>query len=129
MRRSIAAALLLSFGTARAATAEHLVPATGAHERLAEAASQRVQKIAVVESLLDTPEAARASATLGVDMGRARSQVALLSDDDLRDLSLRAQALGSDPVAGSGAEALEALGLVLVAFLVLGYLAAYANRD
>lgn len=130
MREPIAVALLLSFGTAQAASAEHLVPAADAQQRLVEATCGRAQRIVVVQSLLDTPEATQASAKLGVDLDRVKSQVALLSDDDLRDLALRAEAMRSDPVAGSSAAA-WAPGIVVATVVVvalLGFLA-YANRD
>jgi hypothetical protein len=116
MRRLVAVALLLSIGTVQAAGAEHLVPAGALQERLAEVARDREERIAVVDALLDTPAAERASGMLGVSIRQVKRQVALLSDDDLRDLSLRAESLKTDPAAGSNAAA-WAPGIVLAAVL------------
>jgi len=96
----LAVVLLLSLGTVPAATAEHLLPAADAHERLADAARDRQQRIAAVNALLDAPEAARVSQVTGISIAQAKSGVATLSDADLRDLSSRAEALGADPAAG-----------------------------
>ena len=102
MREIVAIALLLSVARAeRASAADHLVSAASVQEQVAEAYRDREQKIVAVEALLDTTEATRAAEVSGVSVARLKRQVALLSDADLRDLSLRAKALGSDPAAGS----------------------------
>ena len=127
----LAVVLLLSLGTVPAATAEHLLPAADAHERLADAARDRQQRIAAVNALLDAPEAARVSQVTGISIAQAKSGVATLSDADLSDLSQRAQALRSDPAAGSDGLTFLAgmfVGGVLL-FLLLVILFATQMRD
>src|SRR6266705_1157362 len=63
-------------------------------------AQDRRQALDTVDRALATPEAARAASSVGVDIAAVRAAVPALSDAELADISARATALESDPVAG-----------------------------
>ncbi len=93
---------------------DHLVPRGAVNQRLEDAATTRARDFARVEGVLASPRASRAAAIAGVDLNRVRASLPQLSDADLRDLSQRAAALGSDPVAGHYDEAEDALVFIIV---------------
>lgn len=74
--------------------AGHVVTSATARQRLAAAAAERERDVRTLDRLLSRPAAA-----LGTPVGRLRAGVRALNDAELRDLSLRATALQSDPVA------------------------------
>jgi hypothetical protein len=103
MRKSLAAAvvaLVALVAADRAFAQEHLVTTTEAQARLAEAAAARQHDLAVLDGALSTREAAAAAKAVGADLAGVRRMTPTLSDSELRDLSARAAALQSDPVAG-----------------------------
>jgi len=101
---------------------DHLAPSGVVQQQLTEAANDRELRIAEVDGLLDTPQAARVSRASGIGIPQLKRQVALLSDADLRELALRAEALNRDPVAGSAGSdwALATLLAIFLAPFVLG---------
>jgi hypothetical protein len=116
MRKPCAVMTLLSmlFAVPIARADDHLAPRGAVKQRLEDAASDRVRDLARVEGVLASSHASRAAAIAGVDLNRVRASLPQLSDADLRDLSQRAAALGSDPVAGHYDEAEDALVFIIV---------------
>ena len=109
----LATAVLLMASAARAE--EHLVAPEAASARLAEAAAARARDHATLETVLATPAASRAAASVGVDLARVRDSVVTLSDGELRDLARRAEALRTDPVSGLDHD----VELLLIVFLLV----------
>jgi hypothetical protein len=105
-------AILFAVPIARAD--DHLVRRGAVNQRLAGAAADRARDLVRVEGVLASPRASRVAAIAGVDLNRVRASLPQLSDADLRDLSQRAAALGSDPVAGHYGEAEDALVFVIL---------------
>lgn len=98
---------------------DHLVSRSTVDARLADAAAERARDLTSLDETLASPGAARAAAKVGIDIGEVRRGLPLLSDADLRDLSLRAAALRSDPVAGYHEETYFLVVVLLVAAIVL----------
>jgi len=98
---------------------DHLVSRSTVDTRLAEAAAERAQNLASLDETLASPRAARVAAKAGIDMGEVRRALPLLSDADLRDLSQRAAALNSDPVAGYHEETYFLVTILLIVAIVL----------
>lgn len=119
MRALVTVGLLLSLAAETVSAADHLASSSAVQERLAGAALDREQRIAAIDALLDTPQAARLGEASGIDIPQLERQVALLSDADLRELALRAEALKSDPVAGSGSGDWAAATLIAIPLAVL----------
>ncbi len=111
------AAMLIGSPIARADN--HLVSRGSVDTRLAEAAAERARNLASVDQALASAGASKAAAKAGVDIQRVRGSLPLLSDADLRDLSRRAVALRSDPVAGYHEEAEFLVFVLLVAAIVV----------
>ena len=107
---------------------DHLVSRDSIKERLTDATKERARNLASVESVLASPSAAKAAARAGVDLNRVRTSLPRLSDADLRDLSQRAAALNSDPVAGHYHDAEDALVFVIVIAAAALVLIAVADR-
>jgi hypothetical protein len=97
---AILALAALPFGAPLARADDHLVSRGAAGERLTDAASERARNLASVEQSLGSVRMRQTAAQAGVDIGQVRQALPLMSDSDLRDLSRRAAALDSDPVAG-----------------------------
>jgi len=114
---SLAAVVLLMAGAARAE--EHLVSPEAARARLAEASAVRARDQAAVETVLATPAARRAAASLGADLTAVRDAVPTLSDGELRDLARRAEALRTDPVAGLDHDVEQLLVVFLIVAIVI----------
>ena len=116
MRNTCAILTLISmlFGAPIARADDHIVPRGAVNQRLADAATERARNLASVDGVLASPRAGKAAAIAGVDLSRVRTSLPRLSDADLRDLSQRAAALQSDPVAGHYGDAEDALVFVIV---------------
>lgn len=130
MRKPCAILTLISmlFAVPTARAGDHLVSRGAVDQRLAEAATERAANLASLEGLLSSPRAGKAAAMAGVDLDRVRTSLPRLSDADLRDLSRRAAALESDPVAGHYHEAEDALVFVIVIAAAALVLIAVADR-
>jgi hypothetical protein len=72
-----------------------------------------------VESALSSPQAARAAATVGLDIHQVRSAAASLTDAELRDLAARASALEADPASGLSHDVDELLVIFLIVAIVI----------
>ena len=107
------------FGSAGVRAGDHLVPRSAVDARLAGAAQERARNLASLDETLTSPGVARAAATAGIDVGRVRKALPQLSDSELRELSVRAQALRVDPVAGYHEPAYSLLMVVVIAAFVL----------
>jgi hypothetical protein len=115
--RSLSAVLAVSMMSSPLFAQQHIVTREDAAARLEAAAAEREANRGKVDRVLAT------AAGAGLEVGRLRSMVATLSDDELRDLAARAQALQTDPVAGaSGKKILVIVGIVVVVVVVLGIL-------
>jgi hypothetical protein len=92
---------------------EHLVDPATRDERLLAQANQSAEDLATLRRLLNSGPAAEGARAIGVDIRQVSSTVPLLSDSELRDLTVRAEALELDPPGGS-AEGILTLFLVLL---------------
>ena len=90
--------MLIGSGVARAD--DHLVTGRSVAARLDAMASERAQNLATLDRALASPKAGGAAKIVGVSIDQVRGSLSRLSDNELRDLSKRAAALGSDPAAG-----------------------------
>jgi hypothetical protein len=112
-------AILVAIGALCAAPSlfaeEHLVTPDAVQGRLAAQAAQRQADLAQVDRALATPTAQAAAASVGADLAKLRHAVPTLSDDELRDLAVRAAALDSDPAAGLDSD----IRLLLMIFLIV----------
>jgi hypothetical protein len=79
---------------------DHVVSRGTIDLKLAGAAAERERDLASVNEALSSRTVARVAASAGVDVDRVRHALPRLSDSDLRDLSQRAAALRTDPLAG-----------------------------
>ena len=93
---------------------DHLVTAGDVQARFAEAADQRAENLRTVEAALSSPAAVEAAALLHADLVRIRARASSLTDEELRDVAARANALTVDPVAGANP--------VLIVLAVIGAL-------
>ncbi len=120
MRRSLAvAAAVATLVAGRAAAQDHLLSRDAAQDRLAAATQDRRQALDTVDRALATPEAARAASSVGVDIAAVRAAVPALSDAELADISARATALESDPVAGLDHDIKLLLEIFLIVAIVV----------
>jgi hypothetical protein len=110
---SIAVALSMSLPPSIRA-GEHLVDAREIAAHLQAATAERASHQMKIDRFLST----RIHLD-GVDARRLRASVALLTDDELRDLARRADALQADPVAGGLVKTLLILGVVVLLAVVL----------
>lgn len=116
MRKPCAILMLSSmlFAVPIARADDHLVSREAVTARMKEANAERARNLANVNGVLSSPSAKRVAARAGVDLDQVRRSLPRLSDSDLRDLSRRAAALGSDPAAGHYDDAEDALVFVIV---------------
>jgi hypothetical protein len=95
---------------------EHLVDAREIAVHLQAATAERAKNQLKLEQFVS----ARIPAALhAVDTQRLRAGVAALSDDELRDLARRADALQTDPAAGGLVKTLLILGVIVLLAVVL----------
>lgn len=113
---AIAATLLPA---APAGAAEHLVAPADVRGALGDAGAQRARDLARLDAALRSPLAARAAALAGADLSTVRAALPSLSDDELRDLTARADALRSDPASGLSHDVEELLVIFLIVALVI----------
>jgi len=113
----LATAVVLGGGLASAD--DHLVSSDVAARHLREAAQARRSDLSAVETVLSTPEAGRAAASLGVDIRQVRSAASSLTDEELRDLAARAAELRQDPAAGLSRDVDQLLVVFLIVAIVI----------
>jgi hypothetical protein len=116
--RHLAIALALSIAIPRSGMAgEHLVtPAEIASRLQASAAERPAQEMKIRQLLARHVPAVKGSAAVEASV---RARVAALTDDELRDLARRADALETDPVAGGLVKTLLILGIVVLVVVLL----------
>ena len=120
MRKSLASLLIVAtFAAIPAFSQDHLVSPEAASARLAEAAAVRQGRIALVDRVLSSSEAASAASAMGTDIGRVRAALPALSDAELQDLARRATALDADPVAGLDDDIRTLLIIFLIVAIVI----------
>jgi hypothetical protein len=98
---------------------QHVVERAEITARLQAAAAERSRNQQTLQRFLTSHLPAVAP---GVDVRRVRAGVAALSDDDLRDLARRADALQVDPAAGGTRKTLIIVGVVVLAAVILAAL-------
>lgn len=122
MKRVIAAFLVAaSLASADSAAAGgHLVRSADIDKALVEAGEKAAADRQRLQEAVSRPEAEATAQRLGVDARRLRTAVASLSDEEVRDLTARAERLQSDPAAtGSNSELLTLLLIILLVIVIL----------
>ena len=119
MRMSLALAAIAALVAGNALAQDHLLSRDAAGDRLAAATQDRRQALDTVDRALATPDAARAASSVGVDIAAVRAAVPALSDAELADISARAAALESDPVAGLDHDIKLLLEIFLIVAIVV----------
>jgi hypothetical protein len=119
MRTSLALAAVAALVAGNALAQDHLLSRDAARDRLAAATQDRRQALDTVDRALATPDAARAASSVGVDIAAVRAAVPALSDAELADISARAAALESDPVAGLDHDIKLLLEIFLIVAIVI----------
>jgi hypothetical protein len=119
--RLCCAALLVASTLAAAPTGadEHLVSPAEARTALARAAAARQADLATLDRALSTPAADQAARRVGVDLDRIKAGLPALTDDEARDLAVRAEALDLDPAAGLLGTVVDLLVIVVLVLLIL----------
>ena len=120
---ALAAMLPMLVGPGVARADDHLVTQGAVGTRLNDAASERARNLASLDRALASPKAARAAKVAGVGIDRVRGSLARLSDNELRDLTRRAAALGSDPAGGHHHDEAEDAVELLVFIAIIGAIA------
>ena len=110
---------LVSLAAGQAQAADHVVSPEAAVQRLQDAVSAREQGLQMLDRALATPAAARAAASMGADADALRAALPTLSDAEIADLSQRAQALSTDPVAGLDDDIRTLLVIFLIVAIVI----------
>jgi hypothetical protein len=99
-----------------AGAGEHLVDRAEITARLRAAHAERASNQAKVEQFLSL----HAPAVVQGESGqRASAGLAALSDDEMRDLANRAEALQADPVAGGVVKTLLILGIIVLVVVLI----------
>jgi hypothetical protein len=119
MRTRLALAAVAALVAGNALAQDHLLGRDAARDRLAAATQDRRQALDTVDRALATPDAARAASSVGVDIAAVRAAVPALSDAELADISARAAALESDPVAGLDHDIKLLLEIFLIVAIVI----------
>ena len=99
--RFLSAVLALLLVPAPGSAQDHLVTAEDLQARFAAVAGERAENLRTVQAALASPAAVEAAALVHADLGRIRARVSSLTDEELRDVAARAEALTVDPVAGA----------------------------
>ncbi len=116
---ALVAAGSLAAGSATAAqTQTHVVSTENARTALVQANVQRTADLAKLDALLSSP-AATTAARKGLDVAAARQALPTLSNAELRDLAMRAQALERDPASGLSKDANDLLVIFLIVAIVI----------
>jgi len=102
-----------------AGAGQHLVFGEQIAARLGAVAAERAGNRLKVETLLSGVVGAEAAAAHHLGTHSLRAGVAALSDEELRDLARRADALEADPVAGGVVKTLLILGIIVVVVVLL----------
>ncbi len=118
MQRFAFAVTLLLFAGLTSAQ-DHLVSTTSVDERLRDAGAARQADVQALDAVLASPAATRAGEALGQDTARLRAGLGALSDGELRDLAVRAEALRSDPAAGLSGDVNQLLIIFLIVAIVI----------
>jgi hypothetical protein len=119
MRTSLALAAVAALVAGNAFAQDHLLSRDAAQDHLAAVTQDRRQALDTVDRALATREAARAASSVGVDIAAVRAAVPALSDAELADISARAAALESDPVAGLDHDIKLLLEIFLIVAIVI----------
>jgi hypothetical protein len=105
---------------------EHLVARAEVTARLRAAHAERASNQAKVEQFLSLHAPA---VVQGEGAQRVSAGLAALSDDEMRDLANRAEALQADPVAGGVVKTLLILGVVVLVIVLIAALAIKSCKE
>ena len=105
---------------------DHLLTRNDVAARLEAARAERATNQLTIDRLLAGSLAAQVARERGLDIGQLRTAAATLSDEELRDLAVRADALETDPVAGS---AKKIVIIVIVVVVVLAALVVASCKE
>jgi hypothetical protein len=121
MRKSVALLSLAGglLGASLATAGEHLASPDAVKGRLGTAAVERERGLTTLDRFLSSPEAASTARYLRADLGKVKASLAVLSDDEVRDLASRAESLSSDPVAGLDPDIRQLLIIFLIVAIVI----------
>jgi hypothetical protein len=119
MSLTVLSLALASLVAGQVSADDHVVSRDTAQQRLQEATAAREQGLATLDRALASPEAARAAATVGADPAALRAALPTLSDAEIADLAVRAQALSADPVAGLDQDIRTLLIIFLIVAIVI----------
>ena len=108
-------------------SADHVVGSKTIQERLTQAQKQREADSLALRNVLATPEAATAATAVGTRIERLQKGVSTLSDQELHNLAVRAQALRADPVAGYHEYAYHDFAMILLIVVLVAVLLAAAD--
>lgn len=115
--RALALGLALAVSQATAplafAMAPHLVDDQQMSARLEQDATQRADRVKLVQDVLDSQAARKQAGVMGLNVGKLRAAVPQLSNDELSDLAARAQNT-RDLAAGYHDDGLLIVGVVLL---------------
>lgn len=117
--RWILALSALACAALPAVAADHLVTQAQAEEQLARASAARSEDLASLDRFLASPAAESGLRALAQDSRTLSRTLATLSDAELRDLAVRAEALDQDPVAGLSSDVNQLLIIFLIIAIVI----------
>jgi len=125
IRRFLTLLLTASLVSSAGASQQHLVPPSQVEARLASAAVDRERNLRTVRSLLATELGSDAASLLRADVAQLQAVAVTLSDEELRDLAARAEALRTDPLAGDSTLLIifATIGILLIILLIIGAIA------
>ena len=108
-------------------SSDHVVGPKAIQERLTQAQKQRESDSLALRNVLATPEAAAAATAVGTRIERLQAGLSTLSDQELRNLGVRAQALRTDPVAGYHEYAYHDFFMILLIVVLVAVLLSAAD--
>jgi hypothetical protein len=127
----VVAGLLLP--PAASTAGDHVVSRADVTARLREAAAARDARLSELAVFLASPLGQRAARAVGADSTKLQARLAHLSDDEARDLALRARALRVDPAAsglsGLAITAIVVGGVLLIAAVTWALAEEYCGED
>ena len=113
--------LVICFAVPPSLRAQHVVRPTDIHKELVTATETRIKNREKVSELFSSKEAEKALRGAGMDPGRVRGAVAMLSDAELAQLAARSDKLREDFAAGkiSNRDLLIIIAVIAVIILIV----------
>lgn len=111
--------LVISFAIPPSLRAQQVVSPTDIHKELVNATEARTRNREKVQELFSSEEAQKALKGAGMDPGRVRNAVAMLSDAELAQLAARSDKLREDFAAGAFSNRELLIIVVVIAVIIL----------